>query len=276
MQSILCSKHLNSSNIHFGWFLPIEVSLTVWCFHVSSSPSLFLSTQALHDFQTAGVLWPHHPKPWTCIQARGLHGQGKLDLSYENYGDFVHSSFNEALSEQAGLCPGCRTSTAQFLSLSYRIVYLKEEITSNGQGKDDIPHMGMVVVLTWLIGDPRGSATSIMVRLLQMCYAGGLVIKTLQWSSYKNLGPEWGGPRDFHPLWLSWLEIIMKMIPGHVFYCPNLCIYLPILSHMTKDLSVIVLRPLTPHVEEIVVALPTYQETWGESPIAMLTNYCTS
>lgn len=95
--------------------------------------------------------------------------------------------------------------------------------------------MGMVM-LTWLIGDPRGSATSIMVRLLQMCYAGGLVIKTLQWSSYKNLGPEWGGPRDFHSLWLSWLEIIMKMIPGHVFYCPNLRIYLPILSHMTKDL----------------------------------------
>lgn len=68
----------------------------------------------------------------------------------------------------------------------------------------------------------------------------------------------------------------MKMIPGHVFYCPNLCIYLPILSYMTKDLSVIVLRPLTPHVEELVVALPTYQETWGKSPIAMLINYCTS
>lgn len=45
MQSILGSKHLNSSNIQFGWFLPIEVSLTVWCFHFSSSPSLFLSTQ---------------------------------------------------------------------------------------------------------------------------------------------------------------------------------------------------------------------------------------
>lgn len=128
--------------------------------------------------------------------------------------------------------------------------------------------MGMVV-LTWLIGDPRGSATSIMVRLLQMCYAGGLVIKTLQWSSYKNLGPEWGGPRDFHPLWVSWLEMIMIMIPGHVFYCPNLCIYLPILSHMTKDLSV-VLRPLTPHVEELVVAQPTYQEAWANHRLPCL------